>query len=200
MSVNLQKGQKVDLTKGNASLDKIIVGLGWDPVKQSGGFLSGIFGGSAPEIDCDASVILLNENDKLARREDLVYFGNLKHVSGSVQHMGDNLTGGGDGDDEQIAITLSKVPQNIQKLVFVVNIYDCIKRHQDFGQIQNAFIRVFNAANNQELLKFNLTDSYAGKTALLVGDVYRYNGEWKFTAIGEGLNSSGLSELTKKYL
>lgn len=200
MSVSLQKGQKVDLTKGNASLDKIIVGLGWDPIKQSGGFLSGIFGSSAAEIDCDASVIMLSENDKLARREDLVYFGNLKHSSGSVQHMGDNLTGGGDGDDEQITITLSKVPQNIHKLVFVVNIYDCIKRRQDFGQIQNAFIRVFNAANNQELLKFNLTDNYAGKTALLVGEVYRNNSEWKFAAIGEGLNSSGLSEIANKYM
>lgn len=200
MSVSLQKGQKVDLTKGDASLDKIIVGLGWDPVKQGGGFLGGLFGGSAPEIDCDASVIMLDENDKLARREDLVYFGNLKHNSGSVQHMGDNLTGGGDGDDEQIMITLSKVPQNIQKLVFVVNIYDCIKRKQDFGQIKNAFIRVFNSVNNQELLKFNLTDNYAGKTALLVGDVYRNNGDWKFAAIGEGLVSTGLSEIANKYM
>jgi tellurium resistance protein TerD len=200
MSVSLQKGQKVDLTKGNASLDKIIVGLGWDPVKQGGGFLGGLFGGAAPEVDCDASVIMLGENDKLARREDLVYFGNLKHNSGSVQHMGDNLTGGGDGDDEQIMITLSKVPQEIQKLVFVVNIYDCIKRKQDFGQIQNAFIRIFNSANNQEFLKFNLTDNYAGKTALLVGEVYRNNGEWKFAAIGEGLVSTGLSEIANKYL
>jgi len=201
MSVNLQKGQKVDLTKGNASVDKIIVGLGWDPVKQSGGFLSGIFGNNnAAEIDCDASVIMLNEADKLARREDLVYFGNLKHLSGSVQHMGDNLTGGGDGDDEQILITLSKVPQNIHKLVFVVNIYDCVKRHQDFGQIKNAFIRVFNAANNQEFFKYDLSDDYAGKTALIAGEVYRNSGEWKFSAIGEGLVCGGLAELTRKYM
>lgn len=200
MSVNLQKGQKVDLTKGNVSLDKIVVGLGWDPVKKAGGFLSGIFGSAAPEIDCDASAILLNQSDKLASREDLVYFGNLKHKSESVMHMGDNLTGDGDGDDEQIMVTLSRVPQTIHKLVFVVTIYDCVKRRQDFGQIQNAFIRVFNATNNQELLKYNLSDNYAGKTALIVGEVYRHEGDWKFSVIGEGFTVRGISDIANKYM
>jgi stress response protein SCP2 len=200
MSVNLQKGQKVDLTKGDVSLDRIVVGLGWDPVKKAGGFLAGIFGTTAQEIDCDASAILLNQSDKLANREDLVYFGNLKHKSESVMHMGDNLTGDGDGDDEQIMITLSRVPQTIHKLVFVVTIYDCVKRKQDFGQIQNAFIRVFNPTNNQELLKYNLTENYAGKTALIVGEVYRHESEWKFSAIGEGLTVHGISDIANKYM
>ncbi len=200
MSVNLQKGQKVDLTKGDASLDKIVVGLGWDPVKKAGGFLAGVFGASAPDFDCDASALLLGNGDKLAGRADIVYFGNLKHKSESVMHMGDNLTGDGDGDDEQIMVTLSKVPQSIQKLVFVVTIYDCFKRRQDFGQIRNAYIRIFNAKNNQELLKYDLSENYAGKTALIVGEVYRHDGEWKFSAMGEGMTVSGLSEIANKYM
>lgn len=200
MSVSLQKGQKVDLTKGNAGLNKIIVGLGWDPVKKSGGFLGGILGGKETQIDCDASVIMLNSNNKLAKKENVVYFGNLKDQAGSVKHSGDNLTGDGDGDDEQIQVDLSKIPNDVDHLVFVVNIYDCQRRKQDFGLIQNAFIRVVNGANNQEVLKFNLSESYAGKTALLTGEVYRHNNEWKFSAMGEATNDISLSELLKRYM
>ncbi|MCX7748331.1 MAG: TerD family protein [Clostridia bacterium] len=203
MSVNLQKGQKVDLTKGNAGLNHLMVGLGWDPVRKasSGGFLSGLFGGGNNEIqiDCDASVILLNADNKLVRKEDIVYFGNLRHPSLSVIHSGDNLTGDGDGDDEQVRVDLAKVPPDIHHLLFVVNIYDCVRRKQDFGLIQNAFIRIVNATNNQELLRFNLTDNYAGKTALTVGEVYRYNNEWKFAAIGEGTIDASLSEMIRRY-
>lgn len=201
MSVNLQKGQKIDLTKGNASIDKIVVGLGWDAVKKTGGgFMSGLFGASAPNIDCDASALLLDESGKLHDNKNLVYFGNLAHKSQSVKHMGDNLTGDGEGDDEQIMVTLSLVPQEIHKIVFAVNIYDCEKRKQDFGQIQNAFIRIFNAVSGEELLKYNLSENYAGKTALIAGEVYRYNGDWKFSAIGEGLSLPGIGEVAKKYL
>jgi len=156
-------------------------------------------GGSDNQIDCDASVIMLDANNKFTKKENLVYFGNLKDTSGSVQHMGDNLTGDGDGDDEQIKIDLNRIPADVHHLIFVVNIYDCQRRKQDFGLIQNAFIRVVNASNNQELLKFNLTDNYAGRTALTVGEVYRYNNEWKFAAIGEGTNDISLSELVKRY-
>ena len=143
MAINLQKGQKVDLTKGNEGLTDLLVGLGWDAAKPSGGGLFSAFK-SAPSIDCDASVLMLEAGDKLVTEKDVVYFGNLKHKSGSVKHMGDNLTGAGDGDDEQIFIDLSKVPENIQKIVFVVNIYKAVDRKQHFGMINNAFIRLID--------------------------------------------------------
>jgi len=202
MAINLQKGQRVDLTKGNPGLTKILVGLGWDPVQSSGGKLfGGLFGGgsSVANVDCDASVIMLGANDKLQNNKDVIYFGNLRSNDGSVQHSGDNLTGDGDGDDEQIIIDLSRVPANIQKLVFVVNIYDCIKRKQHFGMIQNAFIRVVNPTTNQELLHYNLTDNYSGLTCLVTGEIYRHGNEWKFAAIGSGTNAASLSEVVRSY-
>ncbi|HLO11706.1 MAG TPA: TerD family protein [Pseudoneobacillus sp.] len=202
MAINLQKGQRVDLTKGNPGLTKILVGLGWDPVKSGGGggLFGGLFGGgSAPNVDCDASVIMLGANDKLQNNKDVIYFGNLRSNDGSVQHSGDNLTGDGDGDDEQVMIDLSRVPSNIQKLVFVVNIYDCVKRKQHFGMIQNAFIRVVNPSNNQELIHYNLTDNYSGLTCLVTGELYRHGNEWKFAAIGSGTNAASLSEVVRSY-
>lgn len=201
MAVNLQKGQRISLTKDNAGLSKIMVGLGWDPVAQNSGkgLLGSLFGGSAPNIDCDSSVFMLDGNGVIRGKEDVIYFGNLKHRSGSVQHMGDNLTGDGDGDDEQVMVNLSSVPQDISKLVFVVNIYDCIKRRQHFGMIRNAFIRIVNMSNNQEMLRFNLTDDYSNKTALFVAEIYRHGSEWKFAAIGEGDNSANISEMLAKY-
>ncbi|WP_312116313.1 TerD family protein [Brevibacillus reuszeri] len=198
--VSLQKGQKIDLTKGNAGLTKLLVGLGWDPVKKSGGFLGGIFGGGGnANIDCDASVIMLDQNGKITKEKNLVYFGNQKSQCGSVIHSGDNLTGDGEGDDEQLNVDLSRVPNDVHKLVFVVNIYDCVSRRQDFGMIGNAYIRVVNASNNQELCKFNLTENYSGKTSLIVGELYRYNDEWKFSAIGEGTTDTAISQLVRRY-
>ncbi|MDQ0272013.1 TerD family protein [Cytobacillus purgationiresistens] len=202
MAINLQKGQRVDLTKGNPGLSKILVGLGWDPVqtKSGGGILSSLFGGGGgPNIDCDASVIMLGENDKLKNNKDVVYFGNLKSNDGSIQHTGDNLTGDGDGDDEQILIDLNKIPTTIQKLVFIVNIYDCVKRKQHFGMIENAFIRIVNSANNQEIIHFNLTENYSGKTSLVVGEIYRNGDDWKFAAVGTGTTAPGLSEIVRSY-
>ena len=201
MAINLQKGQKIDLTKGNAGLTKLLVGLGWDPVenpKKSCGLLKSLFGGgsSKPNFDCDASVFMLDEKGKY---KDLVYFGNLKSPCGSIQHQGDNLTGQGEGDDEQILVDLSKVPSDTHRLVFVVNIYDAEKRKQDFGMISNAFIRIVNQANNQELLKFNLSENYAGKTTLIAGEVYKHNGEWKFAALGESTTDIGLKALAQRY-
>ncbi|MFF0828082.1 TerD family protein [Brevibacillus porteri] len=198
--VSLQKGQKIDLTKGNAGLTKLLVGLGWDPVKKSGGLLGGIFGGgSNANIDCDASVIMLDQNGKITKEKNLVYFGNKKSPCGSVSHSGDNLTGDGEGDDEQLNVDLSRVPNDVHKLVFVVNIYDCVSRRQDFGMIGNAYIRVVNASNNQNLCKFNLTDNYSGKSSLIVGELYRYDGEWKFSAIGEGTTDTAISQLVRRY-
>ncbi len=201
MTISLQKGQKIDLTKGNAGLSDLIVGLGWDPVEQAsgGGFLGGLFGGGKANFDCDASVLLLDANGKLVRKEHMIYFGNLKSPCGSVTHLGDNLTGGGDGDDEQVVIQLNKVPSDVHKIVFVVNIYDCQKRKQDFGMIKNAFIRVVNKANMQEITRYNLTESYAGKTALIVGEVYRHQGEWKFAALGESTQDVSLSAVVGRY-
>jgi stress response protein SCP2 len=202
MAINLQKGQRVDLTKSNPGLSKILVGLGWDPVQSGGGgklFGSLFGGGGTANVDCDASVIMLGANDRLQNNKDVIYFGNLKSNDGSVQHSGDNLTGDGDGDDEQIVVDLSRVPASIQKLVFVVNIYDCVKRKQHFGMIQNAFIRVVNPSNQQEMIRYNLSDDYNGRTSLVAGEIYRHGTEWKFGAIGSGTNAASLSEVVKSY-
>ena len=206
MSVNLQKGQRIDLTKGNAGLNKIFVGLGWDPVAVSapssgGGFFKSLFGGaasSAPNIDCDASVIML-KNDKLVGSSDVVYFGNLKSDNGAVTHSGDNLTGAGDGDDEQIVVELKSIPTDYNRLVFVVNIYDAKQRNQHFGMIQNAYIRIVNGTNNQELLKYNLSDDYSNQTTLITGELYRHETEWKFAAIGTATQASSLREVIDTY-
>jgi stress response protein SCP2 len=193
MTISLVKGQKIDLTKGNAGLSKITVGLGWDPVQKRS-----FFGSKKVDIDCDASALLLDENGKLTGK-NLVCFHNLKSPDGSVVHSGDNRTGEGDGDDEQINIDLARVPANIQRILVVVNIYDCVNRKQDFGMIASAYIRVLNQANQQELIRFNLTDNYSGKTALIVGEVYRHSGEWKFNAIGEGSFAAHVDLLAREY-
>ena len=200
MSVSLQKGQKVSLSKDNAGLAHVIVGLGWDEVqKPSGGFLKSMFSSEPQAIDSDASAILL-KNGKLVHKDDLVYFGNLRHPSGTVIHQGDNLTGAGEGDDEQIVIDLSKVPQDYDRIVIVVTIYQAVKRRQNFGMIENAFIRLVDARNNNEMCKYNLTDNYSGMTAMIFGEVYRHNGEWKFNAIGQGTSDPGLNELIRRYM
>ena len=201
MSISLQKGQKVSLSKDNAGLAKVIVGLGWDEVKSSsgGGLFSSLFKAQPKPIDCDASAIML-KNGKFVDQKDLVYYGNLRHKSGTVNHQGDNLTGEGEGDDEQIIIDLSKVPQEYDKLVIVVNIYQAVQRNQHFGLIENAFIRLVDARNNKEMCKYNLTDDYSGMTAMIFGEVYRHNGEWKFSAIGQGTKDPGLVELCRRYM
>lgn len=194
MSVNLQKGQKVDLTKGNASINKIVVGLGWDAVKKRGG----LFGGSAPDIDCDASAFLLDESDKLHDNKNIIYFGNLNHSSKSVKHMGDNLTGEGEGDDEQIMIDLSKVPANITKIDFTVTIYDAENRRQNFGQVSNAFIRIVNKDSGEELIRYDLGEDFSIETAVITAELYRNGAEWKFNAIGSGF-SGGLTALCRNF-
>lgn len=198
MAINLQKGQKVDLTKGNEGLTDLLVGLGWDAAKPAKGFFSAFK--SVQAIDCDASVLMLKAGDKLESEKDVVYFGNLTHNSNSVKHMGDNLTGDGDGDDEQIFIDLSKIPSDIEKIIFIVNIYQAVKRNQHFGMIENAYIRIIDNKKKTELLRFNLSDNYTNKTALFVGEVYKYNREWKFSAIGEGTADSGLKQIIQRYI
>lgn len=196
MSVNLQKGQKVDLTKGNAGLKTLVVGLGWDeaPKKFS------LFGKRDEDIDCDASALLINTNSgKLAGPVDVVYYGQLIHRSGAVRHCGDNLTGAGDGDDEQIIVELTKVPADYSKIVFVVTIYQAVERRQNFGMIRNAFIRIVDADNGTELCKYDLSENYDGKTAMIFGEVYRYNNEWKFGAIGEPTNDNGIAQIAARF-
>lgn len=199
MSISLQKGQKVSLTKDNAGLNSVVVGLGWDEAKRSGGLLGGLFGGGqSSNIDCDASAFLLR-GGRLVDKKDVVFFGNLTHPSKTVRHMGDNLTGAGEGDDEQIAIDLARVPAEYDRIVVVVNIYQAVQRRQHFGMIQNAFIRIVDTRNNQELCRYNLTENYSGMTAMIFGEIYRHNGEWKFNAIGQGTTDPGLGELVARY-
>ena len=195
MSVKLQKGQKVSLSKEHAGLSKIIVGLGWDEVQQQRSF----FAPKPQDIDCDAFALLLVDG-KLASSQDIVYYGSLKHNSGSVVHMGDNLTGAGDGDDEQIVIDLNRVPAQYDRIVLAVNIYQAYERRQPFGMIQNAFIRLVDARNNNEMCIYNLTENYSNQTAMLFGEVYRYNGEWKFNAVGQGTTDGSISDFAKRYL
>ena len=195
MSISLQKGQKVSLSKENAGLSQVLVGLGWDEAQPKGGF----FAPKPKPIDCDASALLLR-NGKLRDKADLIYFGNLSHMSGTVQHMGDNLTGAGEGDDEQILVDLARMPEEYDRIVIVVNIYQALKRKQHFGMIQNAFIRLVDAKNNREMCKYNLTENYSEMTAMIFGEIYRHNGEWKFSAIGQGTNDPGLGELANRYV
>ncbi|MDR3258415.1 MAG: TerD family protein [Fusobacteriaceae bacterium] len=197
MSISLQKGQKISLTKESSALNKVIIGLGWDQIEQKAAGFS-FFSKKPANIDCDASALLL-QGGEIKDKSDVVYFGNLKHKSKSVEHMGDNLTGAGEGDDEQILVELSKVPEIYDKIVLVVNIYKALDRNQHFGMIKNAFIRFVDVNTKKELCKYNLTDDYSGKTAMIFGELYRHNGEWKFSAIGQGTNDPGLSEIIKSY-
>lgn len=188
MPVSLQKGQKVSLTKGNPGLSKVVVGLGWD-VNQfdTGG-----------DFDLDAAAFLLADSGKVSKSEDFVFFGNLTHPSGSVQHMGDNLTGAGDGDDEQIKVDLSAVPANITKIAFTVTIYEAEARRQNFGQVNNAFIRIYNEVNGEELLRYDLGEDFSIETAAVFGELYKNGNEWKFNAIGSGYQG-GLAALCENY-
>ena len=193
MSVSLQKGQKVSLSKDNQGLAQVILGLGWDEVKRKGG----LFSRKPQAIDCDASAILL-KNGKLCGKEDLVYFGNLRHKSDAVMHQGDNLTGAGDGDDEQIFVDLKAIPESVDKIAFTVTIYEAQERRQNFGQVSNAYIRIVDEDTNQELIRYDLGEDFSIETAIVVGELYRHNGEWKFNAIGSGFQG-GLAALCGHY-
>lgn len=188
MGVSLSKGQKVSLTKDNPGLQKVVVGLGWDVnAFDTGG-----------DFDLDAAAFLLTDSGKVSKSEDFVFFGNLKHPSGSVEHLGDNLTGAGEGDDEQIKINLSAVPENISKIAFTVTIYEAESRHQNFGQVSNAFIRIYNDATGEEMLRYDLGEDFSIETAAVFGELYRNNGEWKFNAIGSGYQG-GLAALCANF-
>jgi len=185
--VNLVKGQKVDLTKGNSELKEIVIGLGWDVNRFDG-----------DNFDLDAAAFLLGVNGKVKDSKDFVFYNNLKHYSGAVIHMRDNLTGAGDGDDEQIVVDLTKIPEDVDKIDFTVTIYDADARMQNFGMVSNAFIHVANKETGEELIRYDLGEDYSTETAMVLGELYRHNGEWKFNAIGSGY-AGGLQALCNSF-
>jgi tellurium resistance protein TerD len=198
MTIDLKKGQRISLKKEAPGLAKVMCGLGWDVGKASGSLL-GVFGGGA-NFDLDSSLLCLDSNNRVKNNNDVIYFGNLSHRSGAITHLGDNLTGQGTGDDEQIIVDLPKIPSEIVKLVFVVNIYKCLERKQDFGQVNNAFVRLVDLATNKEIARYNLSGKeYRGSTGTILAEVYREDDEWKIAAVGEGVNVSGLQQLVGYY-
>ena len=188
MAISLTKGQKVDLTKSNPGLKNVLVGLGWDINRFDSG----------SDFDLDASAFLVQENGKVSGDQDFIFYSNLEHPSGAVVHLGDNRTGAGDGDEEQITVDLSKVPENIARIAVTVTIYDAESRRQNFGQVANAFIRLVNADTDEEIVRYDLGEDFSIETAMVVGELYRHNGEWKFNAIGSGYQG-GLAALCENY-
>lgn len=199
MAINLQKGQKISLSKESPGLAKVMCGLGWDIAQKTGGGVFSRFS-TSQDFDLDASVIAVNDQGKLTAQENVIYYSNKQHPSGSIIHHGDNLTGAGEGDDEQVSVDLSRIPSAISKLVFVVTIYDSVSRRQNFGQVKNAFVRLVNATNQQEIARYNLSgQDYENATSMIMAEVYKHNGEWKMAAIGDGFNVSGLGDILKMY-
>lgn len=188
MAINLTKGQKVDLTKGNPGLKKLMVGLGWDV----NAFDSGA------DFDLDAAAFMLGDNGRCPTEKEFIFYGNLTHPSESIKHMGDNLTGEGEGDDEQIFVDLTKIPANVSKVAFTVTIYEAESRGQNFGQVSNSFIRIVDESTGQELIHYDLGEDFSIETAVVVGELYKHNGEWKFNAIGSGYQG-GLAALCANF-
>lgn len=188
MAVSLQKGQKVDLTKTNPGLKSVIVGLGWDTNKYDGGH----------SFDLDTAAFLTNESGKVSSDADFIFYNNLKDTSNSVEHLGDNLTGEGEGDDEQIKIVLGTLPANVSKISFTVTIHEAVERSQNFGQISNAYIRIMSEETKEELIRYDLSEDFSIETAVVVGELYRHGAEWKFAAIGAGFQG-GLAALCNNF-
>jgi tellurium resistance protein TerD len=188
MAISLSKGQKVDLTKTNPGLTKVVVGLGWDTNKYDGG----------NDFDLDSSVFLLGDNGKVTSESDFVFYNNTQGANGAVVHTGDNRTGDGEGDDEQVKINLPVIPANIQRVAFTITIHEAEKRSQNFGQVSNAYARIFNEETGEELIRYDLGEDFSIETALVVGELYRHNGEWKFSAIGSGYQG-GLAALATDF-
>ena len=187
MGVSLTKGGNISLTKQAPNLASVVVGLGWDPRTTSGA-----------DFDLDASAIMADDNGKAVSDRHFVFFNNLKSPDGSVEHSGDNLTGGGEGDDEQIKVSLTDVPAVVDKIVFPVSIYEADSRGQNFGQVRNAFIRIVNQADNNELARYDLTEDASTETAMIFGELYRNGSEWKFRAVGQGY-ASGLAGIAMDF-
>ncbi len=187
MAISLSKGQKVSLTKEKPGLKNLMVGLGWDVNAFEGA-----------DFDLDASAFMVGANGKCPSEKEFIFYSNLKHPSGAVESMGDNRTGGGDGDDEQIMVDLSKVPSNIERIAFTCTIYEADSRGQNFGQVSNAFIRIVDQDSGEEILRYDLGEDFSIETAIVVGELYKHNGDWKFNAIGSGFQG-GLAALCSHY-
>lgn len=187
MAISLNKGGNVSLTKEAPGLKSIRVGLGWDVRLTEG-----------TAFDLDASVFMLNAAGKVRSDADMIFYNNLKSVDGSVEHMGDNLTGAGEGDDEVVNVALDKIPAEVEKLAFVITIHEAETRKQNFGMVSKAFARIVNDAGGTELARFDLTEDMSTETAMIVGEVYRHANEWKFRAVGQG-HAGGLGALAKNY-
>lgn len=175
MAISLQKGGNVSLTKTSPDLKNVLIGLGWDARSTSG-----------DDFDLDASIFMVGANGKVRSDADFVFYGQLRSACGSVEHTGDNRTGDADGDDEAIKVVLDKVPAEITRLVVAVTIHDADIRRQNFGMVHNAYIRVVNSETDTELARFDLTEDASVETAMIFGEVYRHNGEWKLRAVGQG--------------
>lgn len=187
MAISLNKGGNLSLSKTDPSLNQVLIGLGWDARATDG-----------VDFDLDASAFLLAANDKVRGETDFIFYNQTRSPEGSVEHTGDNRTGAGDGDDEAVKIDLAKVPTEVQKIAITVTIHDAENRGQNFGQVQNAFIRVVNDQTNVEIVRFDLNEDYSTETAMIFGELYRHNGEWKFRAVGQGYNG-GLSAMCRQY-
>ncbi|MFC5469374.1 TerD family protein [Cohnella suwonensis] len=188
MTISLSKGQRIDLTKTNPSLKNAILGLGWDTNKYSGG----------QAFDLDACAFLLHENGKANGIEDFVFYNNLSAYGGAVVHSGDNRDGEGDGDDERIKLNFSKIPPGIHRIGITVTIHEAQQRNQNFGQVSNAFVRLLDEHTKAEILRFDLGEDFSVETAVVVCELYRHGGEWKFQAVGSGF-TGGLSALARNY-
>jgi tellurium resistance protein TerD len=187
MAISLQKGGNVNLSKEAPGLSKLTVGLGWDVRATDGA-----------AYDIDSSVFLLKADGKVRADQDFIFYNNLKSADGSVQHSGDNRTGAGEGDDETVNVDLSKVPADVDKIAVCVTIHDADARRQNFGQVQKAFVRCVNAATNQEIARYDLSEDSSTETAMVFGEIYRNGGDWKFRAVGQGY-AGGLAALAKNY-
>lgn len=188
MAIQLSKGQRIDLTKDNPGLQNIVVGLGWDVKTFDGG----------EEFDLDASVFLLNAQGQCRQDTDFVFYNNLVSPDGSVEHTGDNRTGEGDGDDEQIKVHLNKVSSDVERIAITVTIHEAEQRHQNFGQVSNAFVRLVDEDSNNEILRYDLAEDFSIETAVVFCELYKHGGEWKFNAIGSGYEG-GLASLIQAY-
>ena len=188
MAISLSKGQKVDLTKTNPGMTKVVVGLGWDVNKYDGG----------NDFDLDTSVFLLGDNGKVTSEADFVFYNNTTGGNGSVVHTGDNRTGAGDGDDETITVDLAAVPAEVKRIAFTITIHDGEARRQNFGQVSNSYVRILNAGSNEEIIRYDLGEDFSIETAIVVGELYRHNTEWKFSAIGSGYQG-GLAALATDF-
>lgn len=188
MVVSLSKGQKVDLTKTNPGLSKIKVGLGWDTNRYDG----------SSEFDLDAAAFLLDANGKILSDQDFIYYNNLQNTNGSVVSSGDNRTGEGEGDDESVLVDLNNVPANVDSIALTVTIHDADLRNQNFGMVENAYIRILNEVTEEELIRYDLGEDFSIETAIVVAKLYRHNGDWKFNAVGAGFQG-GLAALCQNF-